>query len=311
MSSLSWFGSPDHLEAATFWFDVAGALIEFGVAITAAIIVHEEFGKEREKQLERCVAIFAGIAAFLVLFTAILNHQVSTLRERETEQGKRQQNVELAESSNRWAVAESKVQELRTALLPRRITSLQRETFIKVLNDPNNVCKSHIRVFVGKTDQETEHFANDFRKMLNGAGYGTSNEGVEMIPDFSVQPSGAYDQKLNPIIALFSSPNNEIPAVPTNHFQWTVSVFYPTEHAGTTNAFFVYSDEDQQLVSRDLDHVGRLSGTLQYHPVRDPNDILRGVSSVLQFIGIEPGMVSGHSVLKPGEIAFFIPQRIY
>ena len=95
MSLFSWLNSPDYLESVTFWFDVSGALVEFGVAITAGIIVHGEFGKKREKQLEKSVAVFAGIAAFLVLSTAFLNHRVSVLRESEAKRERERYEASL------------------------------------------------------------------------------------------------------------------------------------------------------------------------------------------------------------------------
>jgi hypothetical protein len=51
-----------------------------------------------------------------------------------------------------------------------------------------------------------------------------------------------------------------------------------------------------------------------YHPVPLPggeNDILRGVCSALNYVGINGNNVAANGILKQGEIGFFIPQKIY
>ena len=196
------------------------AMVALGVIIELFALGHSI---KEGKELENKVSEASGRAATNELQVAVLSNETVHL------------SINLEEAKSNNLELSKQVLELEADIAPRRITKLQRETFIRILNDSDNVCKTHIKVFVGATDQETENFANDFREMLNEAGYGTSNDVVEMYPDFRVMPPKGTSPKPVPIFAVFSSPNDGVP-IPTVGFEYTALVFYPSQIAGTTNA---------------------------------------------------------------------------
>lgn len=163
MSFLSSFSSPDHLESITFWFDVSGALVEFGVAVTAAIIAHKEFGAEREKTVEKYVAVFAFIAAFLVLSTVFLNHRVSILRQRESTA----KDTELAEARTVASNALTKASALETRTKARTISQKTKQALVEALL---NVPKGPIELVVFSQNAEGVAFATQLQDALTSAG---------------------------------------------------------------------------------------------------------------------------------------------
>lgn len=234
--------------------------------------------------------------------------------------------------SNQWqqstlqlSDAQKELAEVKAATMPRRITPEQREKFIKILLEHNNVSKIPIKVIVGKTDSETENFATQFREMLDAAGYGANakpapdeavkvdrvvvtsfepnvevppftsigkNQEIVRIPDFFVTPAqGRYAQKNSEVICMFSSTNGQssIPNLRLRPTPPSVMVMYPNPK-----------------IIRDPNDIH-----YAYHPTQNPDDILLGVSSVLIHVGIRIGNLSGKTPLKPGEVAFYIPQKIY
>lgn len=183
--------------------------------------------------------------------------------------------------------------------------------------------KTPIKVIVGKTDSETENFASQFREMLDAAGYGIDaksvpneayktneivvtsfepdvgvppfnisgkNQELVRIPDFFVSPT-KNGQKDVDVVAIFSSTNGEIgiPNSPKGPDAASVMVFYP-------NPKVIHDTNDMHYA---------------YHPTRNPDNILMGVSDVLIASGISVGPLQGRAILNPGEVGFFIPQKIY
>jgi len=178
----------------------------------------------------------------------------------------------------------------RSAIQPRTITPIQRDTFLEVLIDPKNVSpKPCINVLVGDTDQETEHFASEFRKLLIEAGYASDKQEILRRPGLRIRDSqGTSDRRIPPIIAAFSSETAEVPPPSMPQFG-SVMMMNPTTFS----------------IAR-----GDKSHPRVYRYTEDPNDVLHGVSSVLRFIGIKVDPMSGYRILEPGEIGFLIPKQV-
>lgn len=186
---------------------------------------------------------------------------------------------------------EKQIPPLRSAIPPRVISPIQRDTFIEVLIDPGNVSpKIPIKVVVGETDQETEDFARALRRLLNEAGYGIDNEEIVRGPRFKIGDSqGTNDRRIPSVIAIFSSDTANVPPPSVPNFG-SVMMMNPTTLS----------------IAR-----GDKSHPRVYRYTESPNDILYGISSVLTFVGIKTDpMSSYYRILKPGEVGFFIPKQI-
>jgi hypothetical protein len=228
--------------------------------------------------------------------------------------------------SNQWQLAQQQLtdaqkamQEAKSATTPRRITPEQREKFLKILLEHNNLSKTPIKIIVGKTDSETENFALQLREMLDAAGYGTDaqpvpNEAyhtdqmvmtsfepdvavpsfnslgkaqeIDRIPDLFVSPTEP-NQKDVDVIAVFSSTNAFSTAGLADPA--SVMVFYP-------NPKMIHDTNDMHYA---------------YHSTRNPDKVLLGAANVLINCGISIGPMQGNAILRPGEVAFFVPQKIY
>jgi hypothetical protein len=196
---------------------------------------------------------------------------------------------------------------VQSATEPRIIMPQQREKFIKILTNINNVSKMNIRVIIGSTaDPETMKFADDFRDMLNQAGYGTTNELPELIPNLHVWAShfGANDAE----VVMFIADTNEFDR--------------PIARNGVGIGGYTIVDEGTNVESFRLDSTfpysvfPMYSGTNAvycYHYTQNQNDIFRGLMTILvQEIRISVGKTPGSGILKPGESgAFFIPPKLY
>ena len=47
-----------------------------------------------------------------------------------------------------------------------------------------------------------------------------------------------------------------------------------------------------------------------YRYTKNPNDIIYGITAVLQHIGISTHAIFGDGVLQPGEVAFYVPSQM-
>jgi len=237
----------------------------------------------------------------------------------------------LNESHEQIAKLENKTEELRKQndafeikLQPRRITAEQREKFIKIMSYANNFSKMPIKVFVGKSDYETDNFAEQFREMLDQSGYGEDAKiapddksnfffvatfehgigGVAEIPDIKVPPfdrHGKYQElirndaiDIQPADAYYIGKESEVIAIFSGEIPTTltnptpsVMVLQPTTNSPSTNVVFMYS------------------------PTQDSNAIIYGVSKIIDHIGIPIGTLNGNIGLKPGEVGFLIPEKSY
>jgi hypothetical protein len=174
MLFLSFWDSPNQLETVTFWFDLGGAVVEFGVAITAAIIAHKEFGKEREKALEKYVAVFAGIAAFLVLTTALLNHRVSVLRNRESEEKDKEVEKARSTASNAQAVAAKAMTAAKDAINTAstfKHRSLSEEQIQSAKSILSKYSGTKAKIMAAGNDADSGMFAKQLESILNSCGW--------------------------------------------------------------------------------------------------------------------------------------------
>jgi hypothetical protein len=186
--------------------------------------------------------------------------------------------------------AEAKAQLLRSAIPPRVISAMQRDTVLEVLLDSKNVSpKIPIKVLVLDLDHETKAFAESLRRLLDEAGYGKPGEGVLKFSHLRIHPADdSYERKLPDIIAIFSTDTGEVPP-PTLPGFGSVMMMNPTALSISRG------DKSHPRVFRYTDN---------------PNDILWGVSVVLKFVGINCQHISGHKILQPGEIGFFVPKQV-
>ncbi|HUA65884.1 MAG TPA: hypothetical protein VME24_08560 [Alphaproteobacteria bacterium] len=211
-----------------------------------------------------------------------------------------------------------------SAFLPRTISQEQREKFIKILSATCNISKIPIKVIVGSTDRETDNFALQFREMLDQAGYGTnatnfatSDENfkkgvgaiyaINSLPDIKVPPRTLdginqeivrypsvwvaptqSEQQSADAIAVFPTTNDTMPVLAPGE-PASVMVFFPDTNGPSSPAGYTY------------------------HPTENPNSILLGVANALSCIGISAGhmagRIPGRELLRPGEVAFFIPTK--
>ena len=72
--------------------------------------------------------------------------------------------VELIAFGLSYVAANKEILELQAKLQPRTITEQQRTNFIALMS---GYPKTHIKVFVGVEDYETDKFARRIRQMLN------------------------------------------------------------------------------------------------------------------------------------------------
>lgn len=70
---------------------------------------------------------------------------------------------------------QAKVLDLEAKAKDRTISEMQSNLFMLLTKD---IPKVPIKVFVGTEDNETDRFATKIRKMLNGAGYGSSTDEI-------------------------------------------------------------------------------------------------------------------------------------
>lgn len=233
-----------------------------------------------------------GLRLFLLWSIPISFLIATVISEKETERAATESNSAFGVVSNQLQQAqgtvsglESKVIELNAAIPPRMISESQRENFLRVLLNSNNVAKIPIKIIVSETDPETTNFANGFRKMLNEAGYGT-NEEIVIIPELKIRTIG--ENRTDPIVGIYSSTTPNLPTFSLSSFP-SVMMFYPTK-------ITIANIEDHPPIA--------------YHYTEDPNDILRGICFVLNYVGFTTGRISSYGILQPGEIAFFIPKQV-
>ncbi|MGA2869954.1 MAG: hypothetical protein ABSF34_12450, partial [Verrucomicrobiota bacterium] len=182
--------------------------------------------------------------------------------------------------------------DLENAIPPRTISPSQRETFLEALLGTNNVSpKISIKVVVGDTDPETEDFARAFMGLLAEAGYIPTNQEIIRVSGFEIsQPDLKNEHRIPPVIALFTSltGGRDIPP-PTMAGFGSIAMMIPSVYS------IAHGDTSHPRMSRYTEN---------------PNDILYGINSVLNFIGIPSGTMSNYGLLKPGEVGFFIPKQV-
>jgi len=212
----------------------------------------------------------------------------------------------------------------QSATQARRITPQQRENFIKILSDAHNVSKIPIKVIVGRTDGETENFALQFREMLDEAGYGTVPSGLQAPlndPSFKGNILYVTDALPNIKIPMYneSGKYEEIIRIPNLYATPTsgssqkgpdvIAIFSSTN--GTMGIPSMFPDRPTIMPMHATTNNPGGGVVYAYSPAQNPDKILLGVMEVLIDDGISTSAGGGKTFLKPGEIAFFIPQKLY
>jgi len=223
---------------------------------------------------------------------------------------------------NHWfeqfKAANDNLLQTKNAVVARTINPGQREQFIRILAEPHNVSKKAIKVIIGKTDLETENFAFQFREMLDQAGYGSkpSNLPVEHLESFTGDVVYVTNQLPHFDIPAFKGFGNaedilRFPSItldPSKNHNDVIALFsvsslekyYTTESEPPT---FMEMKPNLKVIPNGTSHYA-------YHPTTNLNLILLGVCHALNSSGISVGLMQAPNFLKPGEIAFFIPQRM-
>jgi hypothetical protein len=230
-----------------------------------------------------------------------------------------QLQVNANQFSNQLAQEKAKEDALNKALIeaqsatqPRRITPEQRNKFIAFLSD-SHASKISVKVIVGNNDSETENFAEQFREMLDAAGYG-KNAPQSLAPPIqnmlwvtnkisaAIPPIGEYSSQgiiylpglsLGPPIGNGMQKNVEVVAVISNTNSISPKL-WPT--------FMVMK------VTTNIPNGGKI---FVYHPTDDPNAVIVGICNALIENGISIGFMPGKGILSGDEVAFFIPQKFY
>lgn len=200
---------------------------------------------------------------------------------------------------------------------PRRIMGEQRDKFITLLCNPHNVSKIPIKVIVGESDSETDFFAMQIREMLDITGYGTKPCPFPIITNQSYQGSNFTCSVDNmPFIKGprpdFLSVYKEIERRP---FQFMADA--SGKNRTEIIAVFVVTNQlrrdewDNPSISITNLPSGKIGYT--YHATKDPNSILFGVVAAFRESGVKvsPTATLTNETVKPGEVAFFIPQKMY
>jgi hypothetical protein len=206
------------------------------------------------------------------------------------------------------ATLENTMYELKTAIPPRVISPQQRDSFIEALINLHP--KIPIKVIVGDTNKETDDFARELRKLLNEAGYGTNNEEIIRLQGLKFVQATGGGQRTPWVFALFSSNTRVIPMPNFKGFVIKDPSNNIVERAETPS--FAQGFGSVSIMNPTADsiaHGDKTHPTIS-RPTNDPNDILYGISEVLNFNGIITEQVSGSKILKSGEIGFFIPSTV-
>lgn len=203
---------------------------------------------------------------------------------------------------------------LKAAMPRRTISEIQREVFIEVLSNTKNVSpKIPIKIIVGNTNQEADDFAQAFRSLLNEAGY-TNDEEIVRIPWMSVKIYTSGEQRIPDVVAFISSPNSTIHStlpfntgiVTSNGITYLTTAPPPPFMAGDIGSVAMFIPSKTAIEGGEVGSHPRM-----YRYTENPNDILYGISSVLNYIGITTaGPMSSDMILKPGEVGFFIPIKV-
>ena len=205
--------------------------------------------------------------------------------------------TEIGKTKLELAYTQEKLENIKNAIPPRQIPEKQRELFIATLLglvETNSGPKIDIKVFAQEGDDfEANSFADSIRKMLNDAGYGTNREKVIKIPPFTVSlRANLKNARMPPIFAIFATDNNgnliplSMPSMGGN-----IMTFFPTKKT-------VESELGNPKVP-----------TASYFS-NNPNDILGGVCNILSYIGFRSAPLALPGLLKPGEVAFYIPPQV-
>lgn len=208
-------------------------------------------------------------------------------------------------------VLETKLVQLKADTLPRRITQRQKERFIDLLTH-GVVSKCPIKVLVAlPADSETTHFALKLREMLDEAGFGTNHESIIGVPYLSNVPQEQnYEKPLDWVLAVYFSPTNQ----PPNFTDPPAVAVLTNAPNGRLYSQMPFASFSQVANARPIELIPSGQRALVgYFPTKQPTLIMFGVSEVLWGIGIRVGLMpSDRGILvKPGEVAFLVPPRIY
>jgi len=220
----------------------------------------------------------------------------------------------LSNQQEQFQALNNKLLEVINARAPRRINLDQRNNFIVLLSD-SHVSKIALPVVVGNNDSETENYAEQFREMLNAAGFGMDAPQILPQPQqdiifvtnqiaAAVPPLGEYStQGIRYIPGLFPRPAEQ------KQTQKEPDIFAVLSDANfisgkTTNpaAFMIFKATPNNPSGGEL---------FAYHPTSDPNAIVVGICTALIKEGISVGFLSSKGILPDGQAGFFIPQKLY
>jgi hypothetical protein len=286
-------------------------LVASVIALITAYFDHGETWKEIKTGNKKCQNMLKLLALWVVpIFTIIGTIYLgieSVISDRQEQQHKR----EYRDVTNRLAVAE-------TATQQRRIKPQQREKFIRIMSDVHNFSKIPIKVIIkSKDNNETAVFATQIREMLDVAGYGV---GAKLPPDESYKINYTYvanrlsDVDVPPpnmegkYTELVINPDVLLQPVNQNEGEPEVLVVFSGTIPGAET---VPSIMPMHKLPNTFTNEPATNMVFAYHPTQDTNAILYGVSCVLNEVGISTGPMVNNGILKQGEMAVFIPERIY
>jgi hypothetical protein len=207
----------------------------------------------------------------------------------------KQLEIQLGETKIELANAETHLIQIKNAIPPRQIPEKQKELFIATLLDTNILSpKIDIKVFVQDVDDpEAKKFADSFRKMLNDAGYGTNREEVIKIKPINTVPNASEKSARMPQLFVIYATDYDGKKIPLSmpSFGGCITIFLPTKNS-------VQSE------------IGNPRIPIANYYSTNPNDILGGICNILSYIGFPPTELISPGLLKPSEVAFYIPPQV-
>jgi len=163
---------------------------------------------------------------------------------------------------------------LELKIQDRTITPENVKDFIELTKGLTN--KIYIKVIVSLEDGETERYARQIRNMLDVAGFGTNGEGIVRVsPRFVIENTNSIAKFSAFAVAFECYGKNDMP------------IFLPISFP---------PNSDRPVTSSGF-----------------PNDIrvFAYVGWAFSKIGLPPAYLSDDVILKPGEFAVFVPQKIH
>lgn len=184
---------------------------------------------------------------------------------------------------------QSQITPVRRAFEPRTVTPVQRDQILSMLLHKDNTSpKPRVRLIVPNADSETHDFAEAIGKLLMEAGYRKHSD-THIRAEAQLALNEKTERRSPHLFALFSSDDKTIPPATIGGSFGSIKVFHATP----------FSIKD-----------GDTSHPQAYRHTNNVNDIMYGLAEVLRFAGFRVGTLSGHGILRRGQIGFYIPRQI-